>query len=87
MMHNKLLRALAMLLAVAMPVLSASGWAADKKAKAESEPPLKLKVGDRAPDFTLLAFDGHDLKKYSLSDFKGKKDVVLAFYVFAFTGG
>lgn len=88
-MQNKLVKAASMLLAVAlaMPVLSASAWAADKKAKAKSEPPLKLKVGDKAPDFTLLAFDGHDLKKVSLSDFRGKKDVVLAFYVFAFTGG
>jgi peroxiredoxin len=27
------------------------------------------------------------LKDVSLSDFRGKKNVVLAFYVFAFTGG
>lgn len=52
-----------------------------------SEPPMKLKVGDTAPDFTLMAFDGADLKKVSLHDFKGKKNVALAFYVFAFTGG
>ena len=49
--------------------------------------PLKLKVGSVAPDFTLLAFDGKDLKKVSLRDYRGKKNVVLAFYVFAFTGG
>ena len=49
--------------------------------------PMKLKVGDMAPDFTLMAFDGADLKKVSLHDFKGKKNVALAFYVFAFTGG
>lgn len=55
-------------------------------AKAESEP-MKLKVGDTAPDFTLLAFDGKDLKKVSLHDYRGKKNVALAFYVFAFTGG
>jgi cytochrome oxidase Cu insertion factor (SCO1/SenC/PrrC family) len=61
--------------------------AADKKSAAETGPPLKLKVGDPAPNFTLLAFDGHDLKKFSLNEFRGKKDVVLAFYVFAFTGG
>lgn len=56
------------------------------QAKKEKAPP-KLKVGDTAPDFTLLAFDGKDLKKYSLHDFRGKKNVALAFYVFAFTGG
>ena len=49
--------------------------------------PLKLAVGDTAPDFTLLTFDGKDLKKVSLADFRGKKNVALAFYVFAFTGG
>lgn len=43
-----------------------------------------LKVGDPAPDFTLRATDG---KSYKLSDFKGKKNVVLAIYVLAFTGG
>jgi peroxiredoxin len=43
-----------------------------------------LKVGDKAPDFTLRATDG---KTYKLSDFKGKKNVVLAIYVLAFTGG
>ena len=45
------------------------------------------KVGDVAPDFTLKYFDGNDLKDVKLSDYKGKKNVVLAFYIFAFTGG
>ena len=54
---------------------------------AQGPEPLKLKAGDTAPDFTLLAFDGKDVKAVSLHDFKGKKSVVLAFYVFAFTGG
>ncbi len=49
--------------------------------------PLTLKVGDMAPGFTLLAFDGAQLKKVSLQDYRGKKNVALAFYVFAFTGG
>jgi hypothetical protein len=49
--------------------------------------PMKLKVGDTAPDFTLLAFDGKELKKVSLQDYRGKKNVALAFFVFAFTGG
>ncbi len=49
--------------------------------------PMKLNVGDTAPDFTLLAFDGKELKKVSLQDYKGKKNVALAFFVFAFTGG
>lgn len=45
------------------------------------------KVGDMAPDFSMKYFTGNDLKDVKLSDFRGKKNVVLAFYVFAFTGG
>ncbi len=43
-----------------------------------------LNVGDKAPDFTLPDQSGKQVK---LSDFLGKKNVVLAFYVLAFTGG
>ena len=49
--------------------------------------PMKLKVGDVAPDFKLQYFDGSDLKDVSLSQYRGKSNVVLAFYIFAFTGG
>lgn len=49
--------------------------------------PAALKVGGVAPDFTLQYFDGNDLKKLSLHDFRGKKNVMLGFYIFAFTGG
>jgi len=53
-------------------------------------PHTNLKVGQAAPDFTLpstiVGADGRRTR-YKLSDFKGKKNVVLAFYVFAFTGG
>jgi peroxiredoxin len=45
------------------------------------------KVGDMAPDFTLKHFDGNELKDVKLSDYRGKKNVVVAFYIFAFTGG
>jgi len=43
-----------------------------------------LKVGDMAPDFKLQASDG---KTYTLSQFKGKKAVVLAWFPKAFTSG
>ena len=43
-----------------------------------------LKVGDMAPDFTLL---DNQWKQVHLSDYRGKKNVVLAFYVLAFTEG
>jgi len=59
----------------------------EKGNKGEATAPVKLKVGEMAPDFTLLAFDGKDLKKVSLQDYRGKKNVALAFFVFAFTGG
>ncbi len=49
--------------------------------------PMKLKVGDMAPDFNLKYFDGAKLQDVKLSDFKGKKNVALAFFVLAFTGG
>jgi len=53
-------------------------------------PHTNLKVGQAAPDFTLASTiagaDGRSVR-YKLSDFKGKKNVVLAFYVLAFTGG
>jgi peroxiredoxin len=45
---------------------------------------LSLKVGDTAPDFTLLS---DQWKTVKLSDYRGKKNVFLAIYVLAFTGG
>lgn len=41
-------------------------------------------VGAPAPDFTLPSTTGGSI---SLSDFRGKKNVVIAFVVKAFTGG
>lgn len=53
---------------------------------AQPAPPSKthLKVGDTAPDFTLNATTGG---KVTLSEFKGKSNVVVAFFPAAFTGG
>lgn len=44
----------------------------------------ELSVGDDAPDFEMKGSDG---KTYKLSDFKGKKTVVVAWFPKAFTGG
>jgi len=43
---------------------------------------LKLKAGDRAPDFTLSSVSG---EKISLSQFRGEKNVVLSFVPAAWT--
>ena len=53
---------------------------------AQAVPPPKthLKEGDMAPDFSLPATTGG---KVTLSDFRGKSNVVLAFFPAAFTGG
>ena len=47
-------------------------------------PAAELEVGDPAPNFKLQATDG---KTYQLSDFKGKKAVVVAWFPKAFTQG
>ncbi len=41
-------------------------------------------VGDPAPDFSIKGSDGNS---YSLSQFRGEKPVVIAFFPKAFTGG
>jgi peroxiredoxin len=43
-----------------------------------------LKVGQMAPDFTLPSDQQTSVK---LSDYRGKKNVILAFYILAFTPG
>ena len=43
---------------------------------------LKVKIGDKAPDFTLPAVSG---EKVTLSDYRGKKNVVLSFVPAAWT--
>ncbi len=52
------------------------------QARAEAPTARLLGAGDKAPDFTLLSDDWKEVK---LSEFRGKKNVVLVFYVLAFT--
>ena len=59
----------------------------EAQAKKPEPKSMTLKTGDVAPDFKLKYFDGTDLKEVSLSQYRGKSNVVLAFYIFAFTGG
>jgi cytochrome oxidase Cu insertion factor (SCO1/SenC/PrrC family) len=69
------------ILALAVPQAGQLWAQGDKK---EGPPEPKYKVGDMAPDFTLFDQKGN---KVTLSSFRGKKNVALAFYIFAFTGG
>ena len=74
---------LALVSAVALSL--ALPWAAQAQAQDKpAEIMSKFKVGDVAPDFTLPDQFGKPVK---LSDYRGKKNVVLAFYVLAFTSG
>ncbi len=74
------MKPLGLVLALALSALSVVA----QQPPANAPPPTALKVGDTAPDFTLPATDG---SKVTLSSFKGKKTVVLAFFPAAFTGG
>ena len=54
------------------------------------KPIWKLEVGDEAPDFTITATGdtagkGQPRKKVTLSQYRGKKNVMIAFYPAAFT--
>jgi hypothetical protein len=72
-------------LALLGPFAGSRMWSQGEK-EAPAPPPVPaLKVGDMAPDFSLR--DQTFKNMVSLHDFKGKKNVALAFYIFAFTGG
>ena len=70
----------AALILAALPAATLLSTAAQQEKVAK----VSLKVGDTAPDFTLLS---DQWKPVKLSDYKGKKNVLLAVYVLAFTGG
>ena len=69
-----------LLLGLAGQVIAPAPAAAQDEAVARTN----LKVGDVAPDFSLLSDKWEQVK---LSDYRGKKNVILAFYVLAFTSG
>ena len=58
-------------------VLLLPGWLVKSQA-------ATLKIGDKGPDFALPDQHGATVK---LSDFRGKRSVVLAFYIRAFKLG
>jgi hypothetical protein len=83
-MKGKLIASVTGVCLVVATLFASPGFAQDKKPAPAA---MKLKIGDTAPDFKLQYFDGSDLKDVSLSQYRGKSNVVLAFYIFAFTGG
>jgi len=58
------------------------GWAVAQQPAQTSLPVPSVKIGQMAPDFTLKDQNGNQV---SLHDFRGKQNVALAFYVFAFS--
>ncbi len=87
-MRSKYLLTLAALPLLAISAVGQAAPAAPAKpaaqAATEPAPEPKYKVGDTIPDFTLKDQNRQDV---NLASFRGKKNVVLAFYIFAFTGG
>jgi peroxiredoxin len=71
-----------LLLITSLFTAAVSVWAQAPAAKKPMS--STLNVGDMAPDFTLPSTQGG---KVTLSEFRGKKTVVLAFFPAAFTGG
>ena len=65
-------------------LFASAAIAATLSAQNITPPKTNLKAGDEAPDFSLPDTNGKQVK---LSDFRGKKPVVLAFFPAAFTGG
>jgi peroxiredoxin len=74
----------AALLVASLPLSAINISSSGKPAAQDKVAKTSLKVGDTAPDFTLLS---DQWKTVKLSDYKGKKNVLLAVYVLAFTGG
>jgi hypothetical protein len=92
-MIKKLLSFIFLLTAASIAAAQPTPTASPTPARPATPPPAphtNLKVGDAAPDFNLpstMVDANSRTVRYKLSDFKGKKNVVLAFYVLAFTGG
>jgi peroxiredoxin Q/BCP len=72
------------MIALVLTTFVAGALAMSAQTPPPAAPGPELKVGDQAPDFSLEASDG---KTYKLSDFKGKKAVVVAWFPKAFTSG
>jgi hypothetical protein len=78
------------LAAVSLAVLAFAGSAPNAQ---QPPPPPSVKVGEQAPDFALSYLEAgseqgrFEERKIRLSDFRGKENVVLAFFPAAFSPG
>jgi peroxiredoxin Q/BCP len=80
------------LIFVASVLLVIGGMNTAAAEESESKEEAVLKIGDKAPDFALPKSDGSEVagtekKPEKLSDFKGEKNVLIAFYPKADTPG
>ena len=71
-------------LAIALPLLVLVASVIPAQQVPQSQQHSRLKVGDMAPEFALTGTNNFNFK---LSDYKGKKNVVIAFFPAAFTQG
>ena len=69
-------------LALGVSLLVAEAAPASWSSRAERQP--RLEAGDPAPEFALPGTDG---KTYRLSDYRGKRAVVIAWFARAFSAG
>jgi hypothetical protein len=69
---------------LAISVAAAAVGLANAARAGNGLPPVELKPGDIAPDFSLPGSDG---RTYQLRDFVGKRGLVMAWFPKAFTGG
>lgn len=74
-------RTLAIVAALMLSTPSSMGVA---QPSAQDGAPRMLTAGDPAPDFSLVGSDG---RTYTLSAYRGKQVVVLAWFARAFSGG
>lgn len=76
---------------VAFAAMVAAGQAGGQTPQPPPPPPPAVKVGEEAPDFTLPYLVMEDSKvarkEVTLSAFRGKQNVVLAFFPAAFSPG
>lgn len=78
------MKRIATMAAALLLALSVLPFAAQAQEQQAAITTTNLKVGEVAPDFSLPS-DQHT--SVSLDSFRGKKNVILAFYVLAFTSG